>query len=187
MEIFMHVYHAGVIMHTPVKEQFEIYENAYLCVDDEGKIEGIYERLPERMEGFERTDFGNRILIPSFVDAHIHSSQIANAGLGYDMPFPTWLVKLTYPTEEKYKNPDNYRIINKHLISEYWKYGVMHGVVMSSTDYEATADLFEQYRNSGMSALIGKMNSDLPTYGSAAERTEQSIRETERLIDKYAN
>lgn len=187
MESFMHVYHAGVIMHTPVKDQFEIYEDAYLCVDDEGKIEGIYENLPQGMEDFERTDFGNKILIPSFVDAHIHSSQIANAGLGYDMPFPRWLVELTYPTEEKYKGPENYKMINKQLISEYWKYGVMHGVVMSSTDYEATADLFEQYKNSGMCALIGKMNSDLPTYGTAAESTEQSIRETEKLIENYAN
>lgn len=183
----MHIYHAGVIMHTPRKEQFEIYKDAYLCVDDEGKIEGIYKNLRSDMEGIEITDFGNRILIPSFVDAHIHSSQLANAGLGYDMPFPKWLVKLTYPTEEKYKEPQNYRMINKHLISEYYKYGVMHGVVMSSTDYEATADLFEQYIESGMCALIGKMNSDLPTYGTAAESTEQSIRETEKLIETYAN
>lgn len=174
-------------MHTPKKERFEIHKDAYLCVDDKGKVEGIFENLQKGMEETEITELGNRLLIPSFVDAHIHSSQLPNAGLGYDMPFPKWLVKLTYPTEEKYKEPKNYRMINKRLISEYFKYGVMHGVVMSSTDHEATADLFEQYIESGMCALIGKMNSDLPTYGTAAESTEQSIRETEKLIKTYAN
>lgn len=183
----MHVYHAGGVIHTPVQNDFEIYENAYICVEEDGRVNGIYSVLPKSMMHFPVTDFGDQILIPAFTDGHIHSAQLPNAGLGYDMPFSKWLGELTYPSERRYREKEVYAAVNRELIMDFWKYGIMHGAIMSSTDYGATENLFEQYLDSGMCALIGKMNSDLPVYGAAAESTEASIRETELLISKYAN
>ena len=183
----MHVYHAGGVIHTPVQNDFEIYENAYICVEEDGRVNGIYSVLPKSMMHFPVTDFGDQILIPAFTDGHIHSAQLPNAGLGYDMPFSKWLGELTYPSERRYREKEVYAAVNRQLIMDFWKYGIMHGAIMSSTDYGATENLFEQYLDSGMCALIGKMNSDLPAYGAAAESTEASIRETELLISKYAN
>ncbi|MDE7331488.1 MAG: amidohydrolase family protein [Lachnospiraceae bacterium] len=183
----MHIYHAEGVIHTPVQDCFEIHENAYVCVEEDGTVNGIYDCLPQSMLSIPVTDLGSRILIPAFTDGHIHSAQLPNAGLGYNMPFSQWLTDLTYPSERRYEVEEIYTAVNSQLIMDFWKNGIIHGTVMSSTDYGATENLFEQYIDSGMCAFIGKMNSDLPTYGVAAESTAVSIRDTERLVLKYAN
>lgn len=42
------------------------------------------------------------MLIPGFIDTHIHAPQYPNIGLGYDVTLLDWLDKYTFPLEKKF-------------------------------------------------------------------------------------
>ena len=175
----------GNIVFSPSLQEIEVLEGGCIAVDNGGRIVELFRRLPEGMEYEACEDFGERLLIPAFTDLHIHSSQLPNRGLGYDQDFESWLNSYTYPMEKKYADPGHTRQINAKLIEELAENGIMHAVVMSSTDREATQDLIKQFQDSGLCAYIGKMNSDISPFGEPAETTEASIRDTLELIHRF--
>lgn len=47
-----------------------------------------------------------QLLLPGFVDTHLHAPQFPNAGLGYDKTLLDWLESYTFPLESKYGDID---------------------------------------------------------------------------------
>lgn len=182
----MRLYKANIV-HTPNLGEFEIIDGGYIAVRDDGTIEGTYKALPEKFQNLPVQDFGGKLLIPGFVDLHLHSSQLPNTGLGYDCTFPEWLDKFTYPVERKYADLDYATEVNRLLIRELYKNGITRAVIMCPTNAESTADLISQYMASGLSAYIGKTNSDISPFGDPAEKTGDSIDGTKRLIEQFSN
>lgn len=43
-----------------------------------------------------------QFLMPGLVDCHIHAPQVAQIGLGLDMPLLEWLSTYTFPLESKF-------------------------------------------------------------------------------------
>ena len=73
----------GNFLYTPSQTEFIILENQYIQVED-GKVQGFSQDLPEHIGPSSVVDYGNDIIIPSFVDLHIHAPQYINRGLGFD-------------------------------------------------------------------------------------------------------
>ena len=69
----------GDIIFTPTPQEFVSLEGGYIVVSN-GKVEGLYEELPETFKGVEITDFGRRLIIPAFVDLHVHAPQYYQIG-----------------------------------------------------------------------------------------------------------
>lgn len=44
--------------------------------------------------------------MPGLVDCHIHAPQVAQIGLGLDMPLLEWLNTYTFPLEAKFTDQD---------------------------------------------------------------------------------
>lgn len=181
----MTVYH-GDIFYCKDREHYVTIEDGYICVGDSGRIDGVYPYLPRQYEDITVKDYGHRLIIPSFCDIHLHSSQFVNTGLGYDIPFEDWLLSYTYPAEQRYRNLAEADGINKRLINRLWYYGSMRAVIMGSTDLPSVRNLMENYDKSGMCAYIGKMNADIASFGNQAEDTVKSIEETKSLIETAA-
>lgn len=74
----------GQIVYSESSNKLKICENGYL-VYKANKIEGVYSILPEEYEGILVEDYGDRIIVPGFVDLHVHAPQYAFRGLGMDM------------------------------------------------------------------------------------------------------
>ena len=70
----------GDIIFTKNINQFEIIEDGYLVIKDD-KIERVCKELDENIDII---DYTNHIIIPGFVDVHMHAPQINNIGLGAD-------------------------------------------------------------------------------------------------------
>ncbi len=177
----------GNIIFAPVLGELVCLPQHTVVVEENGKINGVYSSLPHHLEDIEIEDYGDKLIIPAFTDLHLHSSQLPNRAMGYDGAFSQWLTQYTYPAERMYAKPEYAHKVNGMLISELIKNGIMRSVIMSSVSLESTADLMEQFIQSGLSAYIGKMNSDLGAFGKANETTEASKRETLELIARYAN
>lgn len=176
----------GDIIYTKEKENYVVYENSYMIVEN-GIVEGIHEKLPEKYANEEIVNREGKLIIPSFIDLHLHAPQYTNRGLGTDKELMDWLSTYTFPEEEKFENLEYAEKVWKNLINDLWKCGSLHSVIFSSIHEEATEKLIDMFIKSGMSAYIGKVNMDRNTNESYFEDVNSGITKTENLIKKYEN
>lgn len=174
----------GDIVFTPTIDKFEIYENSYLIVED-GLVTKVTNKLEDVYKEYDLHDYSGKILIPGFVDLHLHAPQYPNKGLGLDKELIPWLNTYTFPEESKYNDNDYAKKVFKLLINELWKEGTTRSVVFSSVFLESTKILMDMFIEAGLGAYVGKVNMDRNCSPSLTEVTINSIEETEELIVEY--
>lgn len=172
----------GNILFTKNKDQFEILENGYLVIQ-----QGLVVETTKEYTGNEPIlDHSGRLIIPPFVDLHLHANQYANCGLGNEEELLVWLEKYTFKEEVKFKDPAYAETIFKIVLNRLWECGSLRSVVFASLYTETTALMFELALQSGLSLYVGKVNMDRNSAEYYMESTEESIRGTQEIIDRYA-
>lgn len=178
----------GNIVHTPKFGEFEIKEKAYLVVNG-AFVEGIYEQLPEKYASIDILDYGDKLIIPGFVDLHLHASQFNNRGLGVDKELLDWLNVYTFPEEAKYEDLDFAKKAYEKFVHELWKQGTTRSVIFATIHKESTMLLMDMIDKAGLGAFVGKLNMDRNSPDFYIEDTKKSLEDTEDYIrstkDKY--
>lgn len=148
------------IIYTPSLTELRILEHGYVCVDDNGFVEGAFETLPEKYAGQLVTDYGDRLLMPAFNDLHVHAPQYRNMGLAMDEELLPWLNRYTFPEESKFKDPAYAEHIYRRFVHELWMQGTMRATVFGTIHPEATRLLMRLFREAGMGAYVGLVGMD---------------------------
>lgn len=174
----------GNIVFTPTKDSFTIYRDSYL-VGNKGKVLGIYKELGEEYKDYPIKDFTGKMIIPGFVDIHLHAPQFPNRGLGLDKELIPWLDTYTFPEEAKYSDLDYARKVYESFVKELWRYGTTSSVVFSSIHKESTKLLSDLFIESGLRAYVGKVNMNRNTMPELLEETQESIEDTKEFIQEY--
>lgn len=177
----MHIYKAN-ILYTPTPEQFQVLENGYIAVTEQGIIEGTYASFPEHLKDAELTDFGDNLLIPAMNDLHVHAPQYRNMGLAMDLELLPWLNTYTFPEERHFADIHYAEHIYRRFVHELWMQGTMRSAIFATIHPEATILLAQLLRQAGLGAYVGLvgMNRNCPDF--LANTTEEVVRDTERLI-----
>jgi len=174
----------GNIIFAPTPEELKICAKSYIVVKN-GMVEGIYERLPEEYGEEPVKDYGERLILPGFVDLHVHASQFDQRGLGLDRGLIDWLNDYTFSTESRFSDPayawEAYSIFADELIRQ----GTVRTCIFATIHKESTGLLFEILQEKGIGAFVGKVNMDRNCPDFLKEKTEISIKETEELIAQY--
>lgn len=176
----------GDIVFTPTKEKFEIHKDSYIIIE-EGKVIKICKDLEELYKNYLLKDYSGKLIIPGFIDLHLHAPQYVNRGLGLDKELIPWLETYTFPEEGKYGDIEYAKEIFSRLIHELWRNGTTRSVVYSSVHKESTKILMDMFIESGLGAYVGKVNMDRNTADYLREDTLQSIKDTEEIIIEYAH
>ncbi len=174
----------GDIAYTKTPGEFTFIEDGYIVVDGVCVV-ATGAQLPATYAGADVVDYSGKLIIPGFVDAHVHPCQLPNIGLGYDMELLPWLDTYTYEQEQRFRDLDYAKKIYSWYLDELWRWGVTRSIAMGTTHPDATALLMELYVKSGLGAYVGKVNQDCncgqPHF---MEDTQTSIRDTERWLDR---
>lgn len=176
----------GNIIFTKEFGEYQIINNGYIVVEGE-IVQGVYEILPEQYIGSEVEDYGDNLIIPGFVDLHLHGPQFPNLGLGLDKELMPWLHAYTFPEEAKYSDVKYAESVYKALVRELWKNGTTRSCIFATVHLETTKLLMDIVNESGLGAYVGKVNMDRNCPEFLVEDTEKSIEETETLIKEYGN
>lgn len=174
----------GDIIFTPEKNTFEVYENSYIIVE-KGKVIGIHKNLDKKYSEYRFEDYSGKLIIPGFVDLHLHAPQYPNKGLGMDKELLPWLETYTFPEEIKFKDLDYAKEVYKKFIQALWEVGTTRSVIFSSVHIGSTKLLMDLFIDSGLGAYVGKVNMDRNSPEGLLEDTERSMVETEELIIEY--
>jgi guanine deaminase len=174
----------GNIAYTKTKDCFEFLENGYVIVDG-AKVVATAGILPDAYRNAEVVDYGDSLIIPGFVDAHVHPCQLPNIGLGYDMELLPWLEAYTYRQEMRFADLSYAHRVYSWYLKELWSNGVTRSIAMATTHKDATVLLMELYAKAGLGAYVGKVNQDCncgrPEF---MEDTDASIRDTEEWLSR---
>ena len=177
----------GHIVSAPKLGALETLENGYLVLDD-GIIQGAFSSLPERFASAPVSDYGDRLILQSFADMHLHAPQYPMLGLGMDLPLLDWLKQYTFRTEARFQDTDYAREIYRQLAQRLIRSGTTRVVMFSSIHTDATLILMEELERAGVTGYVGKVNMDRNgAPGSYQETTEESKRETLRFLEAAAD
>lgn len=174
----------GTIVYTATKDKLQIHEDSYIIIED-GKVVEIVRDLGSLYKDIDLEDYSGKLIIPGFVDIHLHAVQYPNMGLGLDKELLPWLETYTFPEEGRYKDLNYAEGVFKRFINQLWRVGTLRSVVFSSIHKESTELLLDLFIESGLGAYVGKVNMDRNTAAYLIEDTDESLRATEEIICKY--
>ena len=112
----------GNIIQAPRLGELDIREHGYLVLED-GVVQGVYDALPQALASAPITDYGDRLIMQSFVDMHLHAPQYPMLGMGMDLPLLDWLNAYAFPTEARFAEPDYARTVYRQLAGELASHG----------------------------------------------------------------
>lgn len=176
----------GNILFTKIKDKFEIIENGFIIVKN-GKILNLYKNLPSEYQNFEVIDFSNNLIIPGMNDLHCHAPQFRNLGMAMDKELIPWLDNYTFPEEGKFKSIEYSDKVYKDFIKEVWRHGTTRIAVFATVHKESSIRLMDLFKQSGLGALVGKVNMNINCTDDLLEDTEKSISDTEYILENYYN
>lgn len=174
------------ILFTKEKNHFEVFENGYIAVGDDGRVIGVASDLASLdCADAKVVDFGDRLLIPAMNDIHVHAPQVRNQGVAMDLELLPWLENYTFPEEAKYADIDYAESMYRRFLHTQWLFGTMRSCVFGTVHTESTRLLMNLYKEAGMGALVGKvaMNRNCPD--SLSEDVEAAVEGNERLIAEF--
>ena len=176
----------GNILFTKIKDKFEIIENGFIIVKN-GKILDLYKTLPSEYQNFEVIDFSDNLIIPGMNDLHCHAPQFRNLGMAMDKELIPWLDNYTFPEEEKFRSIEYSDKVYKDFIKEVWRHGTTRIAVFATVHKESSIRLMDLFKQSGLGALVGKVNMNINCTDDLLEDTEKSISDTEYILENYYN
>lgn len=102
------------------------------------------------------------VLLPGFVDLHIHAPQYAQLGRGLDVPLEVWLHKYTFPLEARYADIAFATRIYRRLVDDLLANGTTTALYFATAHVEASNLLADICHERGQRALVGKVAMDDP-------------------------
>lgn len=173
----------GNIVYTKEMNRFEVYEDGYVVVEN-GKVKLVAKELPDMYQSIAVEDMGDQLIIPGFVDLHVHAPQWLNTGIGYSKELLPWLNEYTFPLESDFDNLEFAEEHYKNFIQDLWEAGTTRACIFATRHKPATALLIKLLKESGLGAYVGKVNMDRNSTPKLQENTEQSINETIELLEE---
>lgn len=171
----------GNLIFTEGPERFTEYENGFIIVED-GKIIELAKELRDEYKDLDLVDYGDNLIIPGFIDMHIHAPQFSNRGLGLDQELLPWLETYTFPEEAKFKDEDYAKKVYSKFVHELWSYGTTRSMVFATIHKDSTSILMDLFEEAGLGAYVGKVNMNRNSPDYLIETTEDSLRDTEAWL-----
>ncbi len=181
-------------MQTPRLDQLEILEDVVIGVEG-GLITDIVP-ASEHTGPIDDTLDHDSVLVPGFIDLHIHAPQWPQLGTGYDLPLHEWLFEHTFPLEAMFEDLDFAHSVWGSMVPTLLAHGTTTAVYYGSTHVDATTALAQACIDHGQRAWVGRVAMDhpegtpdyyrdkSPSEGIAASRT--SIEQIVALNDPLA-
>ena len=127
----------------------------------------------------------NLIVIPGFIQTHVHLCQALFRNLADDLALLDWLQKKIWPFEAAH-TAETLRISARLGLAEMIASGTTTILDMGTVNHQDV--IFEELAQSGIRAFAGKTmmdNGDLPA--GLRETTDDSLKQSLRLLEKWHN
>ncbi|HSN68571.1 MAG TPA: guanine deaminase, partial [Thermoanaerobaculia bacterium] len=160
-------------------------DDGFLAVED-GRIAAVGDwRARPEGSSIEIVELGpDTIIVPGFVDLHLHAPQLEMIG-SYGGHLLEWLQKYTFPNEAKFRDPGHARRVSARFFDELLRHGTLTALVFSTIHKDATEALFEEAERRRFRAILGKTMMDRNAPTELLEDPRTALEESRTLIRKW--
>lgn len=173
---------------SPLSEtDFIDISDGCLIVDQAGKIVQVtsFEEVHSRAGEFQSIeDFGKKLIMPGFVDMHLHLPQVAQTGRSGEHLLK-WLEKYIFPAEAQFSDQDYAKTIALWFFDELLRNGTTTACVFTTIHKHATDAAFQVARQKGNRVIMGKVLMDSNCPPELAEDVEESVDQSLELFDRW--
>lgn len=163
----------GALLHEP---------KGAIVVDDAGRISwiGPATKLPENAPSAPVHDYGDKLVMPGLIDAHIHFPQYRMlAAPGKDLL--DWLSRFTFPEEARYSDHAFAAAKAEIFLNRLLAHGTTTALAFCSV-HKACADaLFAAAEKRNMALITGKTMMDRNAIPAVQDDPDTGARESEEL------
>lgn len=145
---------------------------------------GPFEELSAKYEGLPITHIQNRLILPGFIDGHIHFPQVRVLG-AYGKQLLDWLQMWIFPEEIKYANRDYAREAATNFFDALLAAGTTTCQAFTTSSPVSTEEFFAEAERRGMRTIAGLTGIDRFAPAEYAITPEYFYTESKRLIEKY--
>ncbi|WP_372657141.1 guanine deaminase [Hydrogenophaga sp.] len=145
---------------------------------------GDHATLLAQYPGVHVEDLRGRLIAPGFVDMHIHYPQTDVIGAPAEGLLP-WLENYTFPHESRFSDPVHAREVAGFFLDELQCNGVTTALAFATSHPASVDAMFEAAQARGLRFITGKVLQDRHSPDGVRDQTEQSLIDTERLINKW--
>lgn len=134
--------------------------------------------------GVDVVDYRGKLLMPGFVDAHVHSAQtdvIASQSSG----LLDWLDRHTFPAEARFADAAHARQGSEYFLDELLRNGTTTAAVFPSVHPESVDAFFGAAERRGLRMAAGKVMMDRHCPEAVRDEAESSYRDAQALIHRW--
>jgi guanine deaminase len=163
------------------------YDQGALLVDEEGVIAAVgpWAQIKQSEILVERiVDFGKRLILPGFIDLHLHLPQFTQTGKS-GQTLLGWLQANIFPAEAAFSDAAYAGRIASWFFDELARNGTTLGVVFPTIHAEATDIAFKTAAARGNRVVMGKVMMDFNAPENLSEDFNVSLQESEQLCKRW--
>ncbi len=166
----------------------EYLEDGLLVVEN-GKVHSVGPAgalLPALPRGAHITDHSGALIVPGFVDTHIHYAQtdvIASGGAS----LLDWLERYTFPAERRFGDPVHARAVAEFFLDDLARNGTTTALVFGTVHRQSVDALFEAAAARNLRMVAGKVLMDRHCPEDLRDTPESGYRESAELLERWGS
>ncbi len=157
-----------------------------LLVVDKGIIQafGPFEAISTKFPNLPITHIKERIILPGFIDGHIHMPQTRVLGV-YGQQLLGWLLDGIFPEERKYSDPDYAKEGAKHFFDDLLAGGTTTAQTFLTHAPVCTEVFFEEASRRNMLVIGGLTGIDRFAPEGSYDSAENFYKDSKQLLEKW--
>ncbi|WP_271459756.1 guanine deaminase [Pantoea leporis] len=160
-------------------------EDGLLTLRD-GKVVSLesWQIAEGRVDPTRVTDLRGKLIVPGFIDTHIHYPQTEMIG-AFGEQLLEWLNQYTFPVESQYHCPDHAAKMSAFFLHQLLSNGTTTALVFGTVHKQSVESLFSAAQQLDMRLIAGKVMMDRNAPEYLTETPEESYQHTRELIERW--
>ena len=129
-------------------------------------------------------DFSGKLIVPGFIDCHVHFPQLDIIG-SYGAQLLDWLHQYAFPGEAKFADPDHAREVARAFVDEMLANGTTTALVFGTVHAHSADTIFEAAEAKGMRLIAGKVLMDSNCPPELRDDADTGYTESKALIERW--
>jgi guanine deaminase len=135
-------------------------------------------------EGTPVVDFTGNLILPGFIDTHIHYAQ-SDIIASYGEQLLEWLDRYTFPTERRFSDPAHAREVASFFLDELLRNGTTSALVFATVHPQSVDAIFAEASARSMCIAAGKVLMDRNCPEFLRDTAESGYDQSAALIERW--
>jgi len=154
-----------------------------IVIVEDGRIAAVGDASALATAGLEVAHYPDALILPGFIDAHIHAAQSQVIG-SYGAQLLDWLERYTFPAERRFADPAHCQAMSAFFLDELLRHGTTAAVAYPTVHTASVDALCTAAGERGMRIITGKVMMDDGPDG-LCDTAQSGYRESKALIERW--